>query len=142
VFLEQHRRPRKTIRARFAVTLAAFLVSLSGACADEPALVSPRDPLAIVSSRASTDRTSSSGDADDVLDAIDRIAPVLGESSAANAVRGALKDLLEDIPRNNVNGTQRDAAALSQALDRLASLGDPGLGAEIDAIRFVADARK
>jgi hypothetical protein len=131
----------KQHRRFHALAVSGLLVALAAACTDESTPLSP-DASPIVASRASTDRTTTGGEADDVLDALDRISPAFGDGPVANQVRGALKDLLEDVSRNDLRGTQRDAAALSQALDRLASLGDPGIGAEIDAVRFVADARK
>ena len=145
VFAKQHRGSDQPCRRRSAAgrfIAMALLISLSGACGDPRTPVAPDDSGApVVSPRASMDRTSAGADVDDITDAIDRISPVLGDGPAANQVRGALKDLLDDALKNNVQATQRDAAALSQALDRLASLGDAGLAAEIDAIRLVADAR-
>lgn len=132
VFAKQH-------RGLQALATAVFLVS----CTDGATPVAPNASGApVVASRPSMDRTSASANADDVIDALDRISPAFGESSAANQVRGALKDLIEAVLKNDTRGTQRDAADLSQALDHLASLGDQGIGAEIDAVRLVADARK
>jgi hypothetical protein len=85
---------------------------------------------------------SLAGDADDVIDALDRISPAFGETPAANQVRGALKQLAQDALQNDAAAIRRSAGLLGEALDRLESLGDPSLGAEIDAVRLVADARK
>ena len=146
VFPLHHRRSQEPSRVRSAAgyaVLAAFSVALLGACTDGGTPLSPGDPGAkTVASQPSMDRSSTGGDADDVIDALDRISPAFGESPAANQVRGALKQLAQDALQNDVAATQRDAIALAQALDRLDSLGDPGLGAEIDAVRLVADARK
>jgi len=84
----------------------------------------------------------SNGGADDVVDALERIAPAFGESSAAGQVRAALTLLLQDALRNEVAASRNDAQALTLALDHLEAVGGPSLGAEIDAIRLVADARK
>ena len=146
VFPLHHPSSQEPSRARSAagyVVLAACSVSLLSACTDRGTLLAPDDPgTPAVASQLSMDRSSAGGDADDVIDALDRISPAFGESGAANQVRGALKQLAQDALQNDVAAIQRSAAALAQALDRLEWLGDPGLGAEIDAVRLVADARK
>ena len=146
VFAKHHPGSQEPIRARSAagyLAPVALVASLSGACTDARMPLTPDDAGArVVASQSSMDRSSVGEDADDVIDALDRISPAFGASPSANQVRGVLNQLLQDALQNDVPATRRDADVLSQALDRLASLGDPGLGAEIDAVRFVADARK
>jgi len=140
-----HRRSHEPSRGRSAngyVVLAVFSVSLLGACTDVGTPLSPDHSGAnSAAAHRSMDR-SLAGDADDVIDALDRISPAFGETPAANQVRGALKQLAQDALQNDAAAIRRSAGLLGEALDRLESLGDPSLGAEIDAVRLVADARK
>ena len=86
-------------------------------------------------------QSATSDAADDVVDALDRIAPAFGETAHANQLRAALRQLADAIRSGDDDATERSAGKVSQALDRLEVARDPGFGAEIEAIRFVADAR-
>ena len=123
-----------------ALTVLAAVALM--ACADRPTPVAPDAMDARAVSLAAMDRSKTTGDADDVVDALDRIAPAFGETGPANQLRAALRQLADAARAGDDAEMRRDAALTSLALDRLEAIGDRGLGAEIDAVRLVADARK
>jgi hypothetical protein len=124
--------------------LIPMLAVVGSACRDEGSLTSPTSATVGVHGIANgvTADRKTTGEPDDVLDALDRIAPAFGETNQANQVRAALRQLVDAIRDGDDAATTRGAERLSESLDRLATLGDRGLGAEIDAVRLVADARK
>ena len=130
---------------RVLLTLLIPMLAVVGtACWYEGSLTSPTSATVGVHGIANgvTADRKTTGEPDDVLDALDRIAPAFGETNQANQVRAALRQLVDAIRDGDDAATTRGAERLSESLERLDALGDRGLGAEIDAVRLVADARK
>lgn len=108
--------------------IAVLVAGGSVACAERSDFTAPAldPPQALMASVATLHA---------VEDAIDRIAPSLGESEAARDAATALRLLHRQVAGHDANGARGTSQALSTALARV-ERDQPELAPELDAIRL------
>jgi len=108
------------------------MAGVAAGCSEQPLVTEPSvAPMAAVA--ANTMAANAFTEA--VADAVERIAPALGNSPAAADARGTLRMLQARLAAADGAGVGGALPAVETALDRL-ERAEPGLAAEVDAIRL------
>ncbi len=122
--------------------LPAVAVATLTACGDHAGPVAPHDQHATSAGEQKPNTVVADTEALDVIDALERLAPTFGSTGAAARLRGALARLAAAARSGDAAASRTEAVTASLALGELELVGGPELGAEIDAVRLVIDARK
>jgi hypothetical protein len=114
--------------------LLLTLLGIAAACSDQPLTTEPSATSAL-SPKTTLAAQAPDRQADLVADAVDRIAPVFGESAGAVNARSALRALEAKLAAGDAAGVSAAVPAIENALDRI-ERDEPGHAADVAAIRL------